>query len=155
MPRVIVSAQAAYTVVQSPTMTPVASPVASGDQVTGEKSLHTGQQHPNRSELREVRVNESAPTMAAIGPAPGRKSTAYNLFILVMTIVSLVITVLLLLRLDEQTIILLRWYDNAICLVSARVLGRPLCRFAQLPPGGLAAHELEVLRQVASGRSNR
>jgi hypothetical protein len=55
--------------------------------------------------------------MTAVAPAPGRHSTAYNLFILVMTIVSLVIMVLLLLPFDEQTILLLRWYDNAICLI--------------------------------------
>jgi voltage-gated potassium channel len=34
-----------------------------------------------------------------------------------MTIMSLVIMVLVLLPFDEQTIILLRWYDNAICVV--------------------------------------
>jgi voltage-gated potassium channel len=48
---------------------------------------------------------------------PQRHSNAYNLFILVMTVVSLVIMVLLLLPLDDQTLELLRWYDNAICVV--------------------------------------
>ena len=46
-----------------------------------------------------------------------RHSNAYNLFILVMTVVSLVIMVLLLLPFDDQTLELLRWYDNAICVV--------------------------------------
>jgi voltage-gated potassium channel len=49
--------------------------------------------------------------------ATQRHSTAYNLFILVITVVSLVIMVLLLLPFDEQTIILLRWYDNLTCVV--------------------------------------
>jgi voltage-gated potassium channel len=55
--------------------------------------------------------------MADSSPPPSGHGNAYNLFILVMTIVSLVIMVLLLLPFDEQTIILLRWYDNAICLI--------------------------------------
>jgi len=44
-------------------------------------------------------------------------SNAYNLFILVITIMSLVLMVLLLLPFDEQTRILLRFYDNAICFI--------------------------------------
>jgi voltage-gated potassium channel len=51
-------------------------------------------------------------------PAPARQhSNAYNLFIFVITIMSLVIMLLLLLPFDEQTHILLRWYDNAICVI--------------------------------------
>ena len=42
---------------------------------------------------------------------------AYNLFILVLTVFSLVVMVLLLLPLDEQSLILLRFYDNAICVI--------------------------------------
>jgi voltage-gated potassium channel len=49
--------------------------------------------------------------------SPVRHSNAYNLFILVITIMSLVIMVLLLLPLDEQTRVLLRWYDNAVCFI--------------------------------------
>ncbi len=48
---------------------------------------------------------------------PAQRSEAYNLFILVITIVSLVVMVLLLLPFDEQTMILLRFYDNSICVV--------------------------------------
>src|SRR5215467_514358 len=44
-------------------------------------------------------------------------SNAYNLFILVITIMSLVIMVLLLLPFDEQTRILLRFYDNGMCFI--------------------------------------
>jgi voltage-gated potassium channel len=49
--------------------------------------------------------------------SPENRSEAYNLFILVITIVSLIIMVLLLLPFDEQTLILLRFYDNTICFV--------------------------------------
>jgi voltage-gated potassium channel len=45
------------------------------------------------------------------------RSNAYNLFILVITITSLVVMVLLLLPFDEQTRILLRFYDNAFCFI--------------------------------------
>jgi voltage-gated potassium channel len=55
--------------------------------------------------------------VTASQPAEQHHGNAYNLFILVMTIMSLVIMVSLLLPFDEQTIILLRWYDNAICVI--------------------------------------
>jgi voltage-gated potassium channel len=55
-------------------------------------------------------------------------STAYNLFILVLTIMSLVIMALLLLPLDEQTQLLLRWYDNAICFIFLADFGLQLRR---------------------------
>jgi voltage-gated potassium channel len=42
---------------------------------------------------------------------------AYNIFILVLTIASLVVMVLLILPLDEDTLDLLRLYDNLICVV--------------------------------------
>jgi voltage-gated potassium channel len=42
---------------------------------------------------------------------------AYNLFILVLTIFSLAVMVLLLLPLDEQSRVLLTFYDNAICVI--------------------------------------
>jgi len=48
---------------------------------------------------------------------PPQRGNAYNLFILVITIMSLVIMVLLLLPFDEQTMILLRVYDNAVCVI--------------------------------------
>lgn len=44
-------------------------------------------------------------------------STAYNIFILVLTILALVIMVLLLLPLSETTKELLRVYDNLICVI--------------------------------------
>jgi voltage-gated potassium channel len=46
-----------------------------------------------------------------------RRSTAYNLFILVLTIISLVIMVTLLLPLEDEAIGLLRVYDNLICAI--------------------------------------
>ena len=45
------------------------------------------------------------------------RSNAYNLFVLVLTVQSLVIMVGLLLPLSEQTLQLLRVYDNLICVV--------------------------------------
>jgi voltage-gated potassium channel len=46
-----------------------------------------------------------------------KHGNAYNIFILVLTLASLVVMVLLLLPLDSDTIDLLRFYDNAICFV--------------------------------------
>jgi voltage-gated potassium channel len=54
--------------------------------------------------------------MTAAAPSKPH-SNAYNLFILVITVMSLTIMVLLLLPLDAQTNSLLRWYDNAICFI--------------------------------------
>jgi voltage-gated potassium channel len=50
-------------------------------------------------------------------PVPRRRSNAYNLFIFVLTIISLVIMVLLLLPLSEATIGLLQFYDSLICII--------------------------------------
>lgn len=47
----------------------------------------------------------------------GRQGNAYQIFILVMTVLSLVIMVWLLLPISEQTRALLNWYDNAICFI--------------------------------------
>ncbi len=49
--------------------------------------------------------------------APKQRSNAYNIFILVLTVISLVIMVALLLPLSDATIKLLTIYDNAICVV--------------------------------------
>ncbi|HEX5827515.1 MAG TPA: ion transporter [Candidatus Limnocylindrales bacterium] len=50
--------------------------------------------------------------------AAGREhGNAYNIFILVLTVYSLAVMVLLLLPLDDQTLQVLRTYDNIICLV--------------------------------------
>ena len=52
-----------------------------------------------------------------LGEIRSAHSNAYNIFILVLTIGSLAIMALLLLPLDQQTLDLLRAYDNMICLV--------------------------------------
>lgn len=49
--------------------------------------------------------------------SPRQHSNAYNIFILVLTVISLVIMVVLLLPLDGDTIGLLQFYDNLICLI--------------------------------------
>ena len=46
-----------------------------------------------------------------------KKSNAYEMFILVLTILSLVVMVALLLPLNDATIRLLTVYDNMICVV--------------------------------------
>ncbi len=55
--------------------------------------------------------------MTAQAPVLREHGNAYNIFILVLTLFSLAIMVLLLLPLDEDTIQLLRVYDNAICFI--------------------------------------
>ena len=55
-------------------------------------------------------------------------SHAYDLFILVLTVLSLVIMVALLLPLNEPTIQLLRTYDNVICVVFLIDFGLNLSR---------------------------
>jgi voltage-gated potassium channel len=47
----------------------------------------------------------------------GRQSNAYQIFILVLTVLSLVIMVWMLLPISEETRELLSWYDNAICFI--------------------------------------
>jgi voltage-gated potassium channel len=50
--------------------------------------------------------------------SPTRQSSnAYNIFILVLTILSLAVMVALLLPSSEQTLTLLRFYDNLICVI--------------------------------------
>lgn len=44
-------------------------------------------------------------------------SNAYNIFILLLTIISLIIMVVMLLPLDDATIGLLQFYDNLICVI--------------------------------------
>jgi voltage-gated potassium channel len=55
--------------------------------------------------------------MAAEPVLSVKHGNAYNIFILVLTLASLLVMVLLLLPLDEDTLTLLRFYDNAICFV--------------------------------------
>lgn len=60
-------------------------------------------------------MTAQAPTSHAdTGPL---ESNSYNIFMLVLTVFSLVIMVLLLLPLDDATLEALTWLDNAICLV--------------------------------------
>jgi voltage-gated potassium channel len=47
----------------------------------------------------------------------GRQSNAYQIFILVLTVLSLLIMVWLILPITEQTRILLNYYDNLICFI--------------------------------------
>ena len=44
-------------------------------------------------------------------------SSSYDIFILVLTLMSLAVMVLLLLPLNQQTLDLLRFYDNAACVI--------------------------------------
>ena len=56
--------------------------------------------------------------MATNGAAPDHQGgNAYNLFILVLTVVSLLIMVLMWLPFSPETIALLRVYDNVICVI--------------------------------------
>ena len=55
--------------------------------------------------------------MAQETNTPRRHSNAYNIFILVLTVLSLVIMVWMLLPVSEQTLGLLQFYDNLICFI--------------------------------------
>jgi voltage-gated potassium channel len=56
--------------------------------------------------------------MAAETPLPpSRRSNAYNIFILVLTLLSLAIMLAMLLPLSDETIKLLQVYDNLICVI--------------------------------------
>ncbi len=48
--------------------------------------------------------------------SPQRRSNAYNLFVFILTIFSLIIMVLLFMPLGQATLGLLRFYDNLICI---------------------------------------
>jgi voltage-gated potassium channel len=49
--------------------------------------------------------------------SPRKHSNAYNIFILVLTVLSLAVMVVMLLPLSEQTLKLLSIYDNLICVI--------------------------------------
>lgn len=49
--------------------------------------------------------------------SPNQQGNAYNIFILVLTVISLAIMVVVLLPLDDDTIGLLQFYDSLICLI--------------------------------------
>ena len=55
--------------------------------------------------------------MAQATTAPRRHSNSYNIFILVLTILSLAVMVVLLLPVSDETIKLLSVYDNLICVI--------------------------------------
>jgi voltage-gated potassium channel len=55
--------------------------------------------------------------MTAERPTVREHGNAYNLFVLVLTLFSLVVMVLLLLPLDPESRLLLQVYDNVICLI--------------------------------------
>jgi len=55
--------------------------------------------------------------MALETALPRKHSNAYNIFILVLTVLSLAVMVVMLLPLSEQTIKLLSYYDNLICVI--------------------------------------
>lgn len=54
--------------------------------------------------------------MSSEGSAESRHGNAYNLFIIILTILSLGIMVLLVLPINQATVDLLMWYDNLICV---------------------------------------
>ncbi len=49
--------------------------------------------------------------------SPRQHSNAYNIFILVLTVLSLAVMVVMLLPLSEPTLTLLSYYDNIICII--------------------------------------
>jgi voltage-gated potassium channel len=55
--------------------------------------------------------------MTAQAPVLREHGNAYNIFILVLTLFSLAVMVLLVMPLDEDTLTLLRIYDNVICVI--------------------------------------
>jgi voltage-gated potassium channel len=55
--------------------------------------------------------------MSTPADATRQRSNAYELFILVLTVLSLVIMVVMLLPLDDATIQLLSAYDNVVCII--------------------------------------
>src|SRR5262245_27880430 len=59
----------------------------------------------------------SRPPMKAKPAPPVEHGNAYNIFILVLTVMSLAVMVLLFLPFDNATIDLLTFYDNFICVI--------------------------------------
>ena len=66
--------------------------------------------------------------MATATHSSREHGNAYNLFILVLTVVSLVVMVLLWMPFSAQTLILLRTYDNVICVIFLFDFGLSLFR---------------------------
>jgi voltage-gated potassium channel len=55
--------------------------------------------------------------MSQEAATPRKRSNSYNIFILVLTVLSLAIMVVMLLPLAQQTLDLLRVYDNLVCVI--------------------------------------
>jgi flagellar basal body-associated protein FliL len=55
--------------------------------------------------------------MAQENTSPRKHSNAYNIFILVLTVLSLAVMVVTMLPLSEATLTLLSYYDNIICII--------------------------------------
>ena len=55
--------------------------------------------------------------MAQETASPRKRSNSYNIFILVLTVLSLAIMVVMLLPLSQATLDLLRFYDNLVCII--------------------------------------
>jgi voltage-gated potassium channel len=55
--------------------------------------------------------------MAQETPSPRQHSNAYNIFILVLTVLSLAVMVVMLLPISDATLELLSFYDNLICVI--------------------------------------
>jgi voltage-gated potassium channel len=55
--------------------------------------------------------------MAQETASPRQHGNAYNIFILVLTVISLIVMVVMFLPLDDATIGLLQFYDNLICFI--------------------------------------
>jgi hypothetical protein len=74
--------------------------------------------------------------MADVVQRSAKASTSYELFILVLTVISLGIMVLLMLPISDETTHLLTVYDNAICVVFLLDFGWRLKR----TPAGSCVH---------------
>ena len=55
--------------------------------------------------------------MAQETASPRQRSNAYNIFILVLTVISLAIMVAMLLPINDATLTLLQFYDNLVCVI--------------------------------------
>src|SRR4051794_10177108 len=98
-----------------PTRAGRAAPRPAPSAHTTMQSAAVRNRHPcgvGRSEEDDEAVSGS--TAAASRPEP-QASNAYELFILVLTLLSLAIMVGMLLPLSEQTTSLLQAYDNVVC----------------------------------------
>ncbi len=56
-------------------------------------------------------------SMVQESASPRQHSNAYNIFILVLTVLSLAVMVVMLLPISDATLKLLSYYDNLICVI--------------------------------------